>query len=479
MPAAVWEYFSEICKIPRPSKKEDRIRKYLLDFSGKHGLESTTDIAGNVLIKKKAVKGMENRETVILQAHLDMVCEKDSNSDHDFNNDEIVTVIEGEWMKASGTTLGADDGIGIAAMLAVLVSDDLKHGPLECLFTVDEESGLTGAQQLETGFMSGKILINLDSEDEGEIFIGCAGGIDTLATFTCKPKGIPSDHTACEISVKGLKGGHSGDDIHIITGNSIIILTRILIHATERFNIRLSRFDGGNLRNAIPREALAIFTIHADYFVDFKIWWLKIIEDIKDEYALREPGMEINLKLSDHPQNVINKKTQLNLLHSLYACPNGVIDWSKEIEGMVETSTNLASVKSGGKHEIIVTTSQRSAIESAKLNIASRIKSVFTLAGASVTHSTGYPGWKPDKSSNILRIATETHKELFNTDPKIKAVHAGLECGLFLEKYPYLDMISIGPTIKGAHSPDERIQISSVSRFWKLLTGIMERIPVK
>ena len=476
-PVEVWNYFSEICKIPRPSKKEDQIRNYLLKFAKEHNLPAKADKAGNLLISKPATEGMENKKTVILQSHLDMVGEKNGDIHHDFEHDEIKTVIQGDWMTAEGTTLGADDGIGIAASMAVLSSADLKHGPIECLFTVDEESGLTGAKQLETGFMTGKVLLNLDSEDEGDIFIGCAGGIDTTASLTYVKKNVPANHIACEISVKGLNGGHSGDDIHINTGNSIIILNRILYHAAKLYKIRLVKFNGGNLKNAIPREALAILTINTNKFIDFKIWFAKIIEEIKQEYLPRESGLEIGLKPSDYPDYVFRKKDQFRLLHAIYACPNGVIEWSKDIEGLVETSTNLASVKPGNKKELIVTTSQRSSFESSKLNIASRIGALFELGGASVNHSSGYPGWKPDTNSDILRIAINTYTNLFNTEPNVRAIHAGLECGLFLEKYPYLDMISFGPTIKGAHSPDERIHIPSTLKFWNLLKGILENIP--
>jgi len=477
IPVDLWNFFSEICKIPRPSKKEEKIRNYLSEFARRNELPAKTDKAGNLLISKPASPGLENKATIVLQSHLDMVCEKNADIQHDFNKDEIKTRIDGEWMKAQGTTLGADDGIGIAATLAVLASDEIKHGPLECLFTVEEESGLKGAQQLEPGFMTGKILLNLDSEDEGEIFIGCAGGIDTIATFPFTRKKVPSEHIACEISVKGLHGGHSGDDIHINTGNSIIILNRILIHASELFKIRLANFDGGNLVNAIPREAIAIFTIKKNRFFNFKVWFSTFIQEIKAEYYIKEPDLVINLKVSDDPEYVINKKSQLRFSESIYACPNGVIAWSSEIEGLVETSSNLASVKYGGNNNIVVTTNQRSSVESSKNNISSRIRYLFELAGAGVIHRSNYPGWKPVMNSEILRIAQNTYNDIFSTKPKIKAIHAGLECGLFLEKYPDLDMISFGPTIKGAHSPDERIHIPSTLRFWRLLSGILENIP--
>lgn len=476
-PTEVWKYFYEICNIPRPSKNETKIRQYLLEFAANHSISTKTDKAGNLLLTKPATKGMENRKTVILQSHLDMVCEKNNGVSHDFDNEPIRPYIEGEWMKAHGTTLGADDGIGIAASMAILASNEIKHGPVECLFTVDEESGLSGANELEPDFMKGKILLNLDSEDEGEIFIGCAGGIDTIVSLKCKRDSIPSGHLACEITVKGLKGGHSGDEIHLNTGNSNILLSRILWHATGLFKIRLARFEGGNLRNAIPREASAIFTVKAEKLKQLKSWFAEYSQTLKNEYCDKEPKLNLLLKRSEIPDSVFRKTSQQQILNSIYICPNGVIEWSRDIEGLVETSTNLASVKPYEVNNIQIITSQRSSVETAKIEIASKIRAVFELAGAEVTHSTGYPGWKPDKSSKILSIATDAYEKIFGVSPKVKAIHAGLECGLFLEKYPYLDMISFGPTIKGAHSPDERIHIGSTQKFWDLLIGILENIP--
>ncbi len=473
-PKEIWTYFEEICEIPRPSKKEEKIRKYLQEFALKHNLKCNTDKAGNVLISKSATPGRENYKTVILQSHLDMVGEKNSDIIHDFEKDKIDIYIDKDWVRAKGTTLGADDGIGIAAQLAILSSVSLDHGPLECLFTVDEETGLTGANSIRQGFISGKILLNLDSEEEGELFIGCAGGVDTIATFTYKPKKIPAQYMPFEVNVRGLTGGHSGDDIHKGLGNSNKILNRFIWNANKKFGIRLSRFDGGNLRNAIPREASAIFTIHNEMYLNLMKYFNKFSAQVKNEFRSTEPNLALQLIQSDIPDYVINKKSQFRLMNSIYACPHGVIRWSREMEGLVETSTNLASVKFIDENKIVVSTSQRSSVNSAKTDIANQVCAVFKLGNAEITHSTGYPGWKPNLDSKILNISKKSYQKLFKTLPNVRAIHAGLECGLFLEKYPDLDMISFGPTIKGAHSPDERLEIMSVKKFWDLLVDILK-----
>ncbi len=478
-PAAIWKYFGDICEIPRPSKKEEKIRQYVVNFAEKNKLEHNTDKAGNILIRKPASKGMENLKTVVLQSHLDMVCEKNSDSTHNFDSDPIKTYIDGDWIKARGTTLGADDGIGIAAQLAVLADNKLKHGAIECLFTVDEETGLTGAYSLEKNFFKGNILLNLDSEDEGELFIGCAGGNDTTALFTYTPKKLTARHMAFEISVKGLKGGHSGDDIHKGLGNSVKILTRFLWNISRDFDARLAHFDGGNLRNAIAREARAIFTIPSENYESCKTYFDQFASEIKEELKITEPGLSINLNMSDQPEAVINRKAQARILGSLYACPHGVIEWSSEIPDMVETSTNLASVKFLDNNQVLVTTSQRSSVDSARKDIADRVQCIFETGKAQVKRTSGYPGWKPDPDSQVVAVASECYKDLFDKEPVVRAIHAGLECGLFLEKYPKLDMVSFGPTIKGAHSPDERLSIESTFKFWQLLLAILEKIPAK
>ncbi|PRY90009.1 aminoacyl-histidine dipeptidase [Marinilabilia salmonicolor] len=464
-PEKVWEYFDEICRIPRPSKHEDKIVEWLLDFARKHDLESKRDEIGNVLICKPATSGMENKKTVILQSHVDMVGEKNNDKKHDFFKDPIVPVRDGEWIKADGTTLGADDGIGMAAQLALLTSENIPHPALECLFTVDEETGLTGAFNLEEGFFEGRTLINLDSEDEGELFIGCAGGIDTLARFKPEYVDTPAAHTAIEISVTGLKGGHSGDDIHKGLGNANKILVRYLWLMARDYDFKVSRIEGGNLRNAIAREASALGVVPSKYKEEARVMLNLLTHEVEQELRLTDPGVKLRLGSTDLPEKVFSAGFQQKLLYSLYACPHGVMEWSREIEGLVETSTNLASVKML-ENEILVTTSQRSSVESARDNIANMVESVFSLAGAKVEHSDGYPGWEPDMNSPVLNVAVAAYHQLFGQKPEVKAIHAGLECGLFLQKYPDMDMISIGPTIKGAHSPDERLHIETVRKFW-------------
>lgn len=474
-PASVWHYFAQICAVPRPSKREDKMIAYLMDFATAQGLEVRRDKVGNVLMVKAATPGMEKLQTVVLQSHIDMVGEKNSDKQHDFYNDPIEPVIENGWVKASGTTLGADDGIGIAAQLALLASKDVPHGPLECLFTVDEETGLTGAFNLEEGFFEGKILLNLDSEDEGELFIGCAGGIDTLARFDMLLEPAPEGQVGIELKVSGLKGGHSGDDIHKGLGNANKILVRILWDLARRYHLRLSDIEGGNLRNAIAREARATGSMPVRFKEEVRVAFNLFVRDVEQELQHTDPQVQLSLDWADTPEMVYTKAFQFNLLNALYACPHGVIAMSHQIKELVETSTNLASVKKEG-NGIVVTTSQRSSVESAKIDLANRVRSLFELAGADVEHSDGYPGWAPNMNSPLLDIAVNSYRRLFNQEPLVKAIHAGLECGLFLQKYPHLDMLSIGPTIKGAHSPDERLEIETVKKFWEHLLDILKNI---
>lgn len=479
-PNTIWKYFDEILKIPRPSKKESKIREYLVEFAEKHLLEHKTDNAGNLLISKAATKGYEKLKPVVLQSHQDMVCEKNSDNKHDFEKDPITAIIKGDWITADGTTLGADDGIGIASQMAILASEEIEHGPLECLFTVDEESGLTGAMALEKGFIQAPILLNLDSEDEGELFIGCAGGIDTIAVFKFKPRAFPERHTAFKIFVRGLKGGHSGDEIHKSpAGNSNKILNRFLWNASRDFGIRLADFDGGNLRNAIPREATAIFAVPDKFVTGLKNYLKNFTDIVKNELADKDPDISFGMEQTGTPEFVINKKAQIRLLSGLYACPHGVVKWSDNIEGLVETSTNLASVKFIEDNRIEITTSQRSSVDSAKKDIADRVFTTFASLKADVWHTDGYPGWTPDPDSEIVRITARSYEELFGVKPVIRAIHAGLECGLFLIKYPELDMISFGPTIKMAHSPDERLHIGTTQKYWELLLDVLKKIPEK
>ena len=476
-PTEVFQQFEEILKVPRPSKKEGKIIMFLLDFAKKHNLKVKKDSVGNVLILKPATKGYEKKQTVVLQSHIDMVCEKNNNIKHDFDKDSIIPVIDKEWVKAKGTTLGADDGIGIAAQLALLASKKNQHGKIECLFTVDEETGLTGAFALKPGFFTGKTLLNLDSEDEGELFIGCAGGKDTVAALKYTNKKTPGKQVALKILVSGLTGGHSGDDIHKGFANALKILTRFLWFVNQNYGLRLSKFEGGNLRNAIAREASATFVVTSELPRKIIQEFEKFSANIKSEFSVTEPNITLTIELCDKPQNVIDKKSQFRLLNALYGCPHGVIAWSQEMPGLVETSTNLASIKFISKNKIEVTTSQRSSVESAKNDIVNMVSSIFILAGFNVKNSDGYPGWKPNTNSKILNISKTAYNKLFGKYPIVRAIHAGLECGLFLEKYPKLDMISFGPTLRGVHSPSERLQISTVQKFWDLLLEILKNVP--
>ncbi len=475
-PKVVWNYFEEICQIPRPSKKEEKIRNFLLDFAEKNGLASKTDEIGNVLISKPATPGMEHRPVIVLQSHLDMVCEKNKERIFDFNNDPIIPIIDGEWVKADGTTLGADNGIGIAAQMAVLTTPGLKHGPMECLFTVDEETGLSGAFALQPGFFSGKILLNLDSEDEGELFIGCAGGVDTIAELDLEKEKTPGNSFGLKIMVHGLWGGHSGDDINKGRGNAIKILTRFLWHAIRKFGVRVADFNGGNLRNAIAREASA-WIIVPNVQKEQLIAELNMFSaEVEYEFERTEPNLILDHNSAIRPSMVMTQSSQENFLNMLYACPHGVLEMSTRMKDMVETSTNLASVKFIDDTKILITTSQRSELETRKFYAAEMVRSVFEMAGAKVTHSEGYPGWAPNPDSPVLRIVSESYQRLFGKKPVIRSIHAGLECGLFLEKYPDLDMVSFGPTIRNAHSPDERLQIGTVKKFWDHLADVLKNI---
>lgn len=475
-PHLVWEQFEAITRVPRPSKKEEKIIEYLINFAIAHGIEYQKDQIGNVVMRKAATAGYEDRPCVILQSHMDMVCEKLPEVDFDFDNDPIRTKIVNGWVMAEGTTLGADCGIGMAAALAILLDTDSEHGPIEALFTVDEETGLTGAFNLGEGMLSGKYLINLDSEDEGEIFISCAGGVDTVAYFKAEYEPAPVEYDYYRLSISGLMGGHSGDDINKGRANSNKLMARILLEAHEDYNARVSYMDGGNLRNAIPRDAYAIFGVDRPSSQSFKQRFKAWATEVKAEFTLTEPQMQISLCSEPKPERVLKLELQQNLLHALVGVANGVISMSQAVEGLVETSTNLASVKFGDNDEIIVTTSQRSSVESAKLYAKKMVESTLLLAGAEVKHSDGYPGWAPNPNSQLLRHSVECYKDLFGTEPKVKAVHAGLECGLFLEKYPDLEMVSFGPTLRGVHSPEERLEIATVDKFWILLKELLKRV---
>ena len=473
-PALVWEQFEAITKVPRPSKKEERIIEFLIDFAKSHNLEYQRDKIGNVVIRKPATAGYEECETIILQSHMDMVCEKNSDVDFDFDNEPIRAVVDGEWVRAEGTTLGADCGIGMAAAMALLLDKEAEHAPIEALFTVDEETGLTGAFNLGEGMLTGKYLLNLDSEDEGEIFIGCAGGIDTLATFAISLEPAPKNYEFYRFDVSDLVGGHSGDDINKGRANSNKITARLLLEAQQAFDGRMSYFDGGNLRNAIPREAYAVVGIPSKLKDKFEARVAKFNEEIREEFHFTEPDMRLALSPMPGVEEVLSLDSQRKLLGALVGVPNGVLAMSSAIPGLVETSTNLASVKFTDKKKVVVTTSQRSSVESAKHYAKNAVESVFALAGADVIHSDGYPGWAPNPDSKLLKVSVKCYERLFGVEPKVKAVHAGLECGLFLEKYPHLEMVSFGPTLRGVHSPDERLEIATVDKFWRHLKEIVK-----
>ena len=474
-PKRVFEIFDQITKVPRPSKKEEKIRQYLLDFAKSHNLEAKTDKVGNVVIKAPATPGHENAPTVILQGHMDMVCESNDKS-FDFEHTPITTVVDGDWVRAEGTTLGADNGIGVAAALAVMTDPDAVHGPLEALVTVDEETGMTGAFGLEGDMITGSILLNLDSEDDAEIFVGCAGGVGTVCTFTYNRSFAPKDFTYFKIDIAKGQGGHSGGDIHLGRANANKLLARILFNLGKKYELSLAEIDGGNLRNAIPRAAHAIVGVHTSKKEDVRVAINHFIADIENEYADLEPTLEITMESVDKPEFCIDSDTTIKLIESIYSAPHGVVSMSRVMPGLVETSTNLASVKMKEGNEVVVTTSQRSSVDSRKWDIANQVEAVFTLAGAKVVHGEGYPGWAPNLDSPIMKIASDAYRELYGVTPAIKAIHAGLECGLFLEKFPHLDMVSFGPTLQGVHSPSERMYIPAVERFYGQLKLTLQKV---
>lgn len=475
-PAAVFAIFDEITKVPRPSKKEGKIREYLLDFAARHNLEVKTDAIGNVVMAVPATPGHEAAPTLIMQAHMDMVCES-NDKNFDFDNSPITTVVDGEWLRAEGTTLGADNGIGMAAALAALTDKDLVHGRLEALFTVDEETGLTGANNLGDGMITGSILLNLDSEDDAEIFVGCAGGVDTTCTFSYERMMAPTDFHYFKVDISKGLGGHSGGDIHLGRANANRLLARFLYSLiSDKHEIALAEIDGGNLRNAIPRAAHAVVGVHAGNKEQVRVAFNEFVAEVENEFAGIEPTLALELTSVDRPEYCVDSETTTRLVEALYAAPHGVISMSRDLEGLVETSTNLASVKMQNDSTILVTTSQRSSVESRKWDIARRVEALFVLAGAKVTHGDGYPGWAPNMNSPIMHIAADAYEELYGIRPAIKAIHAGLECGLFLEKMPHLDMVSFGPTLQGVHSPSERMYIPAVERFWGQLTRTIEKV---
>ena len=474
-PKSVWQYFEALNAVPRASKKEDQVIGFMLGFGDRLGLETLQDSAGNVIIRKEATAGMENAPAVVLQAHLDMVHQKNNDTIFDFDTQGISMFIENDWVKAQGTTLGADNGIGVAAIMAVLASDTIVHPAIEALFTIDEETGMTGAKGLQPNLLKGKVLLNLDTENDSEIDIGCAGGIDITARRSYIPEACPKDMVGCRLIVTGLRGGHSGMEIHKGLGNANKIMNRLL-YSLLPLDIRLSRIDGGGLRNAIPRESTAFFAIE-ESTIDLL---LSVVAQesaaIKQEFAARDEDLKIIVERCDlRAEEVLPIGVQLKLLQTLYAAHNGVYRMSADFDNLVETSNNIARVKVGGG-KIIVKCLTRSSVESSKVDLTNALKSCFELMDAEVSVSGDYPGWTPNPNSEILGVLKSTYRDLFGQDPQVVACHAGLECGLIGNHYPEMDMISFGPTILGAHSPQERVSISSVQKFWRFLVAILKQI---
>lgn len=452
-PTQLWIYFEEICKIPRTSGHELKIREYILEFAKKNNLEFKEDAVGNILIIKSPSAGMENRNTVVLQCHMDMVGAKNAGNPHNWETDPVVPSVRDGWVTASETTLGADDGIGIAAQMAVLKDKTITSGKIECLFTVDEETGMTGAMYLKPDFFSGRTLLNLDSEDEGILFIGCAGGISTVGTMKYKTVPVISSRSALKISLTGLHGGHSGDEIHKGYANSIKVMTRLLLKISDQYDISIADFSGGNLRNAIPREAFSTITLENKVCIQVKNLINDCYSELVNEFGDLEKEMKISCADVSLPLSEMDRESRNKFLEVITCCPHGALAWSKEMDDLVETSTNLASAKFTENDTITIITSQRSSIESSKHEAAAMVESCLRQAGAEVIISEGYPGWKPDLTSEVLAITRRSYQKLFGKEPVVRAIHAGLECGLFYEKFKGIDMISFGPTIRGAHTP--------------------------
>ena len=474
-PELVWKYFAEISRIPRPSKHEEAMTKYVSETAKKFGLQVKTDKFGNVVVKKPATPGKENVRTICLQGHLDMVPEKNKDKVHDFLKDPIELVRNGNVLMANGTTLGADNGVAVATNLAIMEDSSLVHGPLEFLFTVDEETGLTGASNLAPGFLESKTLMNLDSEEEGSIYVGCSGGKDSTATWKVDFDKAPAQTVSAQLKVAGLKGGHSGLEIDKGRGNAVKILNRALL-ALDAFGVRISYIEGGNKHNAIPREAEAIVYLPKKKFAAAVEAIGKFNAIAKAEISTVDPQMEITLaEMKVKKGKVIKKGVQKKILQTVAALPHGVTKMSADIPGLVETSTNVAVIKTD-KKAITVVTSQRSSVASEIDEVVHTVSSIFELGGANVTHGDGYPGWKPNLNSDILKVARSTYKQLYGKDPEVKAIHAGLECGIIGEKMQGMDMISFGPTLEGVHSPDEKIYIDTVEKYWNFLMGILKNV---
>lgn len=478
-PKALWNKFADLNAVPRPSKKEERVIEFMKNFGNSLGLETFEDEIRNVIIRKPATPGMENRKPIVLQGHLDMVHQKNNDTQFDFENQGIDMYVDGDWVRAKGTTLGADNGLGVAAIMAILESKDIPHPAIDALFTIDEETGMTGALNLKGGILKGEILLNLDTEEDDEIDIGCAGGVDVTAVAEYDEEETPTDAVGYTITVKGLNGGHSGMDIHKGLGNANKIMNRLLFNGYEDFGLQIATLNGGSLRNAIPRESVANVVIAGMYDEAFEYDMLQIAKEIKAEFKTTEPNLEITVEKSNNvPKKVMPSMAQFYLVRAIYTAHNGVYRMSADFDNLVETSNNIAKVTVGeGKLSIQCLT--RSSVETSKFDLANALRSAFELMGCEVTFSGSYPGWTPNPKSEILEVLVDIYEKQNGTKPNVVACHAGLECGILGTNYPGMDMISFGPTIHGAHSPDERASISSSQKFWKFLIEILANIPEK
>ncbi|QTH05374.1 aminoacyl-histidine dipeptidase [Vibrio fluvialis] len=477
-PAPVWQFFDKICSIPHPSKHEEALAQYIIGWAKEQGLDVRRDQTGNVFIKKPATPGMEHKKAVVLQAHIDMVPQKNEDTDHDFAKDPIQPYIDGEWVTAKGTTLGADNGIGMATCLAVLASTEIKHGPLEVLLTIDEEAGMTGAFGLEAGWLEGEILLNTDSEQEGEVYMGCAGGVDGALTFDIQREALPAGYVTRQLTLKGLKGGHSGCDIHTGRGNANKLIARFLAGHAQELDLRLIEFRGGSLRNAIPREAFVTVAIPADNQTKLDELFTTYTGLLKAELGRVETNLVTFNEAKEAALGVFALADQQRVIAALNACPNGVIRMSDDIEGVVETSLNVGVITTD-EQQIKVLCLIRSLIDSGRSQVESMLTSVAELAGADIVFSGAYPGWKPDADSEIMHIFRDMYEGIYGHKPNIMVIHAGLECGLFKKPYPEMDMVSFGPTIKFPHSPDEKVKIDTVGLFWEQMIALLENIPAK
>lgn len=477
-PNALWNHFADLNAVPRPSKKEERVIQFMVDFGNSLGLETITDRIGNVIIKKAATAGMENRQTIVMQSHIDMVNQKNADTIFDFDTQGIEMFVDGDWVRAKGTTLGADNGIGVAAIMAVLASNDIAHPAIEALFTIDEETGMTGAMEVDPKNITGTILLNLDTEDDDELSIGCAGGIDTNTTMNVELEDVPADFLGFEISLRGLLGGHSGMDIHLGRANANKLMNRLLVHLVSLVDLRLLFLDGGSLRNAIPRESSAKIAISKEEKASFMHAYSTFTAILKEEYHLIETEMTWSLAESEISSKAVKHADFEKIVNAIYAVPNGVFRMSPAISTLVEASTSLAKVTvSEGK--FTTQSLQRSSVESTKADVANAVRAAFESVGVAVVQNGEYPGWQPNPSSPIVSLMADLYRKMYNEEPQIKACHAGLECGILGKQFPGMDMISFGPNIRGAHSPDECVQISSVQKFWGYLIETLKQIPLR